>query len=65
MPMDAMKSAMKDVRLKISEQMLEAIDLAIEIGQASNRSEFIRIAVSNQLRELTITAEMKKRKFDK
>ena len=63
--MDAMKSAMKDVRLKISEQMLEAIDLAIVIGQASNRSEFIRMAVSNQLRELTITAEMKKRKFDK
>ena len=63
--MDAMKSAMKDVRLKISEQMLEAIDLAIEIGQASNRSEFIRMSVSNQLRELTITAEMKKKKFDK
>ena len=63
--MDAMKSAMKDVRLKISAEMLEAIDLAIEIGQASNRSEFIRMAVSNQLRELTITAEMKKRKFNK
>ena len=63
--MDAMKSGMKDVRLKISAEMLEAIDLAIEIGQASNRSEFIRMAVSNQLRELTITAEMKKRKFNK
>ena len=43
--------------------MLEAVDLDIEIGQASNRSDFIRRAVAEKLVEITVTSEMKKRKF--
>jgi len=49
--------------MKFSEEMLEAIDLVIEIGQAVNRSDFIRRAVAEKLAELTVTTEMKKRKL--
>ncbi|MDI6888094.1 MAG: ribbon-helix-helix domain-containing protein [Methanocellales archaeon] len=59
------KKTMSDVRIKMPKPMLEAIDLAIEIGQAGTRSDFIRMAIANQLRETTITGEMKKRKFEK
>jgi len=45
----AIKKTMNNVRIKIPKPMLEAIDMAI----------------SNQLREITVTGEMKKRKFEK
>lgn len=51
------------INMRFSEPMLEAIDLAIEIGQASNRSDFIRRAVAEKLAEITVTSEMKKRKL--
>jgi len=54
---------LKTVQMKFSEEMLEAIDLVIEIGQAVNRSDFIRRAVAEKLAELTVTTEMKKRKL--
>ena len=54
---------LKTVHMKFSEEMLEAIDLVIEIGQAVNRSDFIRRAVAEKLAELTVTTEMKKRKL--
>ena len=45
--------------------MIEAIDVAIEIGQGSNRSDIIKTAIANYLKELTVTSEMKKRKLGK
>ncbi len=51
------------INMRFPEPMLEAIDLAVEIGQASNRSDFIRHAVATALKELTVTTEMKKRKL--
>jgi len=56
-------SEMKTVQMKFSEEMLEAIDIAITIGQAVNRSDFIRRAVADKLAEITVTTEMKKRKL--
>jgi len=56
-------SEMKTVQMKFSEEMLEAIDIAVTIGQAVNRSDFIRRAVADKLAEITVTSEMKKRKL--
>ena len=54
---------MKAIQMKFSEEMLEAMDIAVKIGQAVNRSDFIRRAVAEKLAELTVTTEMKKRKL--
>ena len=51
--------------MRFPKPMLEAIDLAIEIGQAANRSDFIRRSVAEKLAEITVSAEMKKRKLNK
>ena len=50
------------VQIKLSQEMLEGIDRAIEIGVATNRTEFIRMAISDKLKELSIIEEMKRRK---
>ena len=50
------------VQIKLSQEMLEGIDRAIEIGVATNRTEFIRMAISDKLKELSIIEEMKKRR---
>lgn len=54
---------LKQIQMKLSEEMLEAIDYAIKIGQGINRSDFIRRAITEKLAELTLTTEMKKRKL--
>jgi len=46
----------------LSQEMIEGIDRAIELGVATNRTEFIRMAISDKLKELSIIEEMKKRK---
>ena len=51
------------INMRFPKPMLEAVDLAIEIGQASNRSDFIRRSVAEKLAEITVTTEMKKRKL--
>ena len=56
---------LKQIQIKFSEEMLEAIDYAIKIGQAINRSDFIRRSVTEKLAEITISTEMKKRKLKK
>ena len=53
------------VNMRLPKNMIEAIDLAIEIGQGSSRSDIIKTAIANHLRELTVTSEMKKRKLGK
>lgn len=52
------------INMRFPMPMLEAIDLAIKIGQASNRSDFIRRAVAEKLAEITVTSEMKKRRLE-
>jgi hypothetical protein len=49
--------------LRISSTMLEGVDLAIKIGQGNNRSEIVRMALANYLREIAIVNELKKRKL--
>lgn len=49
------------VRVRMSTEMIEALDLAVKIGAAVNRSDFIRAAVSEKLEKLSILAEMKKK----
>ena len=51
------------INMRLPKNMLEAIDVAIEIGQGSSRSDIIKTAIANYLKELTVTSEMKKRKL--
>ena len=44
---------MKSVQMKFSDEMLEAIDIAVKIGQAVNRSDFIRRSVAEKLADIT------------
>ena len=53
------------INMRLPANMIEAIDLAIEIGQGSSRSDIIKTAIANYLKELTVTSEMKKRKLNK
>ena len=52
----------KQIPVQFTEEMLEAIEIAISIGAAANRSDFIRAAVSEKLTNLSVYGEMKKRK---
>lgn len=58
-------SGLRDVRLKLPDPMLEGIDIAITLGQAATRSDFIRMSIAECLRELTIVGELKLRKLGK
>jgi len=49
------------VRVRMSKEMLEALDLAIKMEAAMNRSDFIRAAVSEKLEKLSVLEEMKKK----
>ena len=53
---------LKLIQINMSKEMIEGIDRAIELGYATNRSEFIRAAVGKELKDLSIIEEMKKRK---
>lgn len=53
------------INMRLPKNMIEAIDLAIEIGQGSNRSDIIKTAIANYLKELSVTSEMKLRKLSK
>jgi len=50
------------VRVRMSREMIEALDLAVEIGAAMNRSDLIRAAVSEKLERLSVFEEMKERR---
>ena len=52
----------RQIPVQFTDEMLEAIDIAISIGAAANRSDFIRAAVSEKLTNLSVYSEMKKRK---
>ena len=41
-------------RVRMNEEMLKAIDTAIKMGAAMNRSDFIRHAVSEKLERLSL-----------
>ena len=49
------------VRVRMNEEMINAVDLAVKMGAAMNRSDFIRHAVSDKLEKLSILSEMKKK----
>jgi len=42
---------------------VSSIDATIEIEPGSSRSDIIKTAIANYLKELTVTSEMKKRKL--
>ena len=46
----------------LSKEMLNGIDRAIELGYSMNRSDFIRAAIGNTLKDLSIITEMKSKK---
>ena len=45
----------------MSKEMLEALDLAIRMGAAMNRSDMIRAAVSEKLERLSVFEEIKRK----
>jgi len=49
------------VRVRMSQEMIQALDLAVKMGAAMNRSDLIRAAVSEKLERLSVFEEMKKR----
>jgi metal-responsive CopG/Arc/MetJ family transcriptional regulator len=51
------------ILIRLSINMIKGIDLAMELGQGNSRSEIIRVAIANYLRELNITNDMKERKL--
>ena len=57
------KSETTHVHIRLSNAMVEGIDLAVKLGQGNNRSDIIKMAIANYLKELTVTSEMKKRKL--
>lgn len=57
------KSETMHVHIRLSNAMVEGIDLAVKLGQGNNRSDIIKMAIANYLKELTVTSEMKKRKL--
>lgn len=50
------------VRVRMSKEMIMALDIAVDLGVAMNRSDLIRAAVSEKLEKLSIYEEMKNRK---
>lgn len=50
------------VRVRMNKEMIEALDIAVELGVAMNRSDLIRAAVSEKLERLSIYEEMKKKR---
>ena len=55
----------KQLNIVLSDNMLAGIDRAIELGYSMNRSDFIRTAIGNTLKDLSIITEMKQKKRNK
>lgn len=49
-----MPKSQRQINIRISGEMIKAIDLAVEIGAANNRSDFIRAAIVEKLQVLSI-----------
>jgi len=49
----------EQVNIRLSEKMLEAIDKAINMGAANNRSDFVRAAIVEKLQALGIFKDAK------
>ena len=52
----------KQMNIVLSKEMLEGIDRAVEIGYSMNKSDFIRAAIGEKLKDLSIITEMKQKK---
>ena len=51
------------LHIVVSKEILEGIDRAVELGYSMNRSDFVRAAIGNTLKELSIITEMKTKKL--
>ena len=49
-----MPKSERQVNIRLSDNMIKAIDLAIEVGAANNRSDIIRAAIVGKLQSLGI-----------
>lgn len=50
----------RQINIRISNAMIKAIDLAIRVGAANNRSDFIRAAIVEKLQTMGIFQELLK-----
>ena len=55
----------KQLNLVLSDEMLECIDRAVELGYSMNKSDFIRASIGEKLNDLSIITEMKAKKQKK
>lgn len=62
--MSKKKSDTELVQLRLSNSMIDGIDLAIKIGLGNNRTDVIKMAIGNLLIKSTLITEMKKRKLE-
>ena len=51
------------IHIRLSNTMVEGIDIAVKLGLGSNRSDIIKTAIANYLQQLNIIEEIKKRKL--
>ena len=49
-----MQKSERQINVRLSSNMIKAVDLAIKIGAANNRSDFIRAAISEKLQALGV-----------
>lgn len=52
------------VQLKLSNGMIEGLDIAIEMGLGNNRTDIIKSAIVDFFIKTTVVSELKKRKID-
>ena len=50
------------LHIKISKETEEGIERAVELGYSMNKSDFVRAAIGEKLKDLSIITEMKSRK---
>ena len=63
MPKKTSNTKTMPVTLRLTVNMIKAIDLAIELGQGNDRNGIIRMAIANYLSGLKIPEQMKKEKL--
>ena len=55
-----MQKSQRQINVRLSSNMIKAIDLALKIGAANNRSDFIRAAISEKLQALGVFQQLLK-----
>jgi len=61
MPRKANKIETRAIPIRLSDNMIEGIDMAIKLGQGNDRNDVIRTAIANYLKDVKIIDEIRKK----